>query len=794
MTARRAAATAALVAVPARLASLGFTSRHLVLFACVAGLLAGCWLPASTPAVALAAAVLAPARAVAAGTAVAVLAGAAFADLRRDAIDHGRIPAQAGHMVSGEAVVLERFRTRASGERVAPVRWRGGWAGGERLLVRVRGQSGDPAPGSIVALRGRMSELRPFEVLQRRRGALAAVDAFAVTATGRRRGGLAGALDGARLRAEAGLRRSLPDGEAALLRGMILGQDEAIAPDVRDDFQISGLAHILAVSGTNVMLLCTLALFAGMVAGVPLRWRLFGALALVLLYVPLAGGGPSIQRAGVMGAAGLVAALAGRRSQRWYALGLAAAVTLALNPYAAGEPGWQLSFAAVVGLLGLSPPLAERLRSRRWPRAAAEAAAMTVAATIATAPLLALHFERLSLVSVVANLVAAPVVAPLMWLGMLSAAAAQAWVALAVPFNLLNAGLVSFLAWLAHVSAAVPLAAVDVGAAPLAAAYALAGVCAWQRRRLRALVSPWVERLAAARRGHLQSAGPAPWMTVTLFLRTRPAVAASAFGVLALVVLSLVASGGPAPPRPGETVVSFLDVGQGDATLVQRDGASLLVDTGPPGGPVVHRLREAGVRRLDVLLITHAQADHEGAALEVIERFRPRLILNGGAGWPTRVQRGLPRAAVPAAGQTLRLGPLRLRILWPPRELMASPPEGDANDRAVVAHLRSGDFDLLLPADAESPVTAPLDLPRVEAMKVAHHGSEDEGLPRLLERLQPQVAAIEVGRGNSYGHPRPSTLAALKVVPRLYRTDRDGTIRLRVLRGRITTDSSGGWR
>ena len=118
---------------------------------------------------------------------------------------------------------------------------------------------------------------------------------------------------------------------------------------MREDFQRSGLAHLLAVSGQNVMLLALLVLAAGALLGAGLRARLLTALALIAVYVPLAGAGPSIQRAGVMGAAGLVAALAGRPASRWYALGLAAAVTLALNPRAAGEPGWQLSFAAVVG-------------------------------------------------------------------------------------------------------------------------------------------------------------------------------------------------------------------------------------------------------------------------------------------------------------------------------------------------------------------------------------------------------------------------------------------------------------
>ena len=235
-------------------------------------------------------------------------------------------------------------------------------------------------------------------------------------------------------------------------------------------------------------------------------------------------------------------------------------------------------------------------------------------------------------------------------------------------------------------------------------------------------------------------------------------------------------------------MISFLDIGQGDATLIQRDGASILFDTGPPDGPIVRRLREAGVQRLDALVLTHAQLDHEGAALAVMRAFRPRLLLDGGAGWPTAVRRALPvavresrtRAVAARAGQSIALAGLRLDVLWPPRPPPGWRPEGDPNDRAMVTLVRSGSFELLLPADAESNVTAPLRLPRVEALKVAHHGSADAGLPALLERLRPAVAAIEVGRHNSYGHPTPSTLAALRTVPQVVRTDRDGTVRLRV--------------
>ena len=630
-----------------------------------------------------------------------------------------------------------------------------------------------PPVGAVVAISGRIAPLGRYDAYQRRRGAHATLEVDRWRVTGAWRGGLPGALDGVRRRAESGLARGLAAPEAALLAGMVLGQDERLSEAVRTDFQRSGLAHLLAVSGQNVVLLALLVLGAGMVLGLPLRVRLGAALVLVALYVPLAGGGPSIQRAGVMGAAGLVAALAGRPSSRWYALGLAAALTLAVNPRASGEPGWQLSFAAVVGLLALVPRWREALRRARVPGPVADAIAVTAAATLATAPLMALHFEQVSLASLPANLVAAPAVAPVMWLGMGSIALAQIAPVLCEPLNVLNGSLLAYLEWIAHIAAQPPAAALPVrigGPAGLAASYA-AGAAA----------------LALAGRAW-RRAGP----------RRRRLALPAALGAAGLAALVLVATRErPVLPRPGELVVSFLDIGQGDATLLQRNGASLLVDTGPPGGPVLRRLAEAGVKRLDALLLTHAQADHEGMALEIIRAYRPRVVLDGGAGWPTPVRRGLPatrvRMLAAHAGQELTFGGVRLRLLWPPPPAPGWRPEGDPNARAVVALASAGAFDLLLTADAESEVTGGLDLPDVEALKVAHHGSDDPGLPALLARTRPEFAAIEVGSGNTYGHPTPSTLAALRAaVPQVVRTDRDGTVRLHVEGGAARVEGGPG--
>jgi competence protein ComEC len=361
-------------------------------------------------------------------------------------------------------------------------------------MVRVGSSTPWPqAPtGAVVQLRGRLRALGPFERHYARKGAHAAVTLELAAATGGRRGGPWRLVDAVRGRAERALSTALPARQAALLRGMVLGQDEALDERTRDEFRASGLAHILAASGQNVALLLALALPLLTLAGLRLRPRLAVALALIALYVPLAGAGPSIQRAGVMGAATTVAALAGRPASRWYALLLAAAATLLLNPRASGDPGWQLSFAAVVSIALATAPLSARLRRRRVPAPVADAVAIAFAATLGTAPLLAFHFEQFSAVSLPANLLAAPAIAPVMWLGMLAAAVGQLAPELATPLNALNLHLLAFVGAVARTTAGLPGATAAVripGEAALAGVYlVVAGVLALVRRPGRWLV------------------------------------------------------------------------------------------------------------------------------------------------------------------------------------------------------------------------------------------------------------------------------------------------------------------
>ena len=511
---RDAVRPGASAAVARALDELRARPRHLVLGALVAGMLAAPLAPRPVLLTAGAAAVLGGRRGLALAAAFAVLAGAIGAQARLAALDRTALPPLFGTTVTAPAVLLEQPRPArygatalaqlrgvrpaaelgASAPGPAGVDADGPPAGaGERVLLRIDSRvAWPPVPtGAIVALRGRLGPLGPFESYQRLRGAHAAISVAQAAPTGATRGGPWRLVDVVRRRAEAALSTGLPPAQAALLRGMALGEDEALDPVTRDDFRASGLSHLLAASGENVALLAALALPLLAWLGLGLRGRQLGVLGLIALYVPLAGGGPSIQRAGVMGAATTVAALAGRPASRWYALLLAAAVTLALNPRASADPGWQLSFAAVAAIALLAPGLRRRLRARRVPSRLAEAAAVSAAATLGTAPLIALHFSQLSLVSLPANLLAAPAVAPIMWLGMLAAAVGQLAPALALPLNVCNAFLLGYVGWVAHTAAGLPHANVHAGLggpAALAAVYAAiafaAGVARMLARRL----------------------------------------------------------------------------------------------------------------------------------------------------------------------------------------------------------------------------------------------------------------------------------------------------------------------
>jgi competence protein ComEC len=573
------------------------------------------------------------------------------------------------------------------------------------------------------------------------------------------RGGIAGLADRIHRRLGDSIAPGLTGERRAVLAGLVLGEEEDLSEELRDGFRASGLYHLLAVSGQNVAFVAGGVLLLAWLLGISRIVAEVGALAAIGAYVLAVGWQPSVVRAGVAGTLASLAWLASRASDRWYFLLLGAAVLMAWTPYSLLDPGFQLSFAAVGSIFVAVPRLGRELEGYPVPRVLAGIVAVSAACGLATAPILLFQFGEIPAYSIVSNALAAPAVAPCFGLALLTAALDHVLPQAAVAGAWVNGWLAAYIAGCARLVGGLPGAQVNSRPLLLAAALAIAALYTlhrlprWRRPGFLVLVGVSALMLAGWK---LQSAAP------------------------------------PAPPKGLRLTV--LDVGQGDSILLQVPEGAVLVDQGPPEAEVDDQLRRLGVRRVSLLVLTHPQRDHVGGAREVLEHLEVDRALDPGIPFENPDEAAALAAArerqVPItrarAGVVFRLGRLRLQLLWPDGP---GTPDADPNLRATVIVASYGKVDALLTADAESPVTVPLSPPRVEILKVAHHGSADDGLSRLLELTRPAVAVISCGRNNDYGHPAPSTVATLSALHdlELFRTDVDGRVVIETDGERIST-------
>ena len=405
----------------------------------------------------------------------------------------------------------------------------------------------------------------------RRRGEHVLLEAdFGDLAVVGRRGGLQGAVDRLRLASRAHLAAGVHSPVGDVLQGMVLGDDEGVDETLVEDFRRSGLLHIMAVSGENVVLLCTMWSFAFALLGMHRLLRTALLLPVVATYVLLTGASPSIVRAGVAGICGLLAILASRPSDGWLLWLAPAAWLLTVNPNNLFDVSFQLSFGAVVGLLVLARPLTRAVSFLPGPLP--EQVGVTTAASISTAPVSMLTFGSASLVSVPANVAGGFVLGPIMFLGMLSLLAGFVSEWLSAPLNVVAGLFIGFLLAVSHFFAGLP-----------GAVYEYQGVTLRTVLVVGLLAEAAVVAALAARAGG----------GLLVYVRDRrrwPPFAAATATLLAAALLLA-----PAPVRPPDRpTLTFLDVGEGAATLLQvPDGPTILVDTGPE--PLARTLREHGV-------------------------------------------------------------------------------------------------------------------------------------------------------------------------------------------------------
>jgi competence protein ComEC len=682
-----------------------------------------------------------------------LLAGWWWGSLRLDAFERSVLAAEIGRSATVTAVVAGPVRSSTFALRLpAEVRRFDERSLRERVLLELPlGRS--PPQGAVLELRATVTAPRGPEDGFDERGWLARRGVHVVLhghdwrIVGRR-GGIGGLSDRLRRHVARAIAPGLSGERHAVLAGIVLGEDEGLTGELRDDFKASGLYHLLAVSGQNITFLALGVLGLAWLLGIPRLAAEVAAIGAIAAYVLAVGWQPSVVRAGVAGGLASLAWLLSRPRDRWHFLALGAVVLLAWTPTSLLEPGFQLSFAAVGSIFLVVPRLRAALEGYPLPSWLREALAVSTACGAATAPILWLQFGSVPVYSLPANALVTLAIGPLLGIALLASLVAPVLPSVALALGWLNGWLAAYIAACARLIAGLPFAQVGSAAAVLLV-----------------LGTP-VALLGLHRLPH--------W-------RRPLAIATAAAALPALVAWQLLPDAHLPPPTGLR--ITFLDVAQGDAILLQVPEGAVLVDQGPPEADVAGQLRKLGLRRLAAVVLTHPQRDHIGGAEAVLRRLAvdrvldPRLAVSG------PFERGaLSEAsdrAVPVvetrAGDAFSLGRLRIRVLWPDGPGTAGE---DPNLLATVLLATYGEVDTLLTADAESDVTARLLSRHVEILKVAHHGSADAGLAAELRAWRPAVAVISCGRHNDYGHPTASTLATLRDSPglRLYRTDEDGRV------------------
>jgi competence protein ComEC len=570
------------------------------------------------------------------------------------------------------------------------------------------------------------------------------------------------------------LKRSLPEPESALARGILLGERASIPADLSDDLNRAGISHLIAISGENVAIVAGV-LVASLAWLIGRRPATAAAILLVLLYAVFVGASPSVLRAAVMATLMLGATLSGRPGSALGAVTLAAAVLVAWRPLVVDDVAFQLSFGATLGIILASQRLQRLIEPcLRWlpgPLAdlLAENLAITTSASLAVLPIIATSFGRLSLVSLPANLLAAPAFILALAGSLLAALAGVIDPHLGRLAGELAYLPLTYLVRLGRIAAGLPMASLELrgfGLAESIAAYILLGVLwLWLRSR------PAVEVEAPPVRP------------------LRPALVASG----AVVLVAMLVWYSALQPSPDRLRVTVLDVGQGDAILIQTPaGHNILVDGGPSGERIAQALGRAlpaSERRIDLMVLTHAQDDHVSGLVEVLQRYDVGAALAGPLegeiasyrAWRAELARTGVTLFTPRAGQQIDLGDgARIEVLWPEQTLLRGT-EDDFNNNSIVLRLVYNDVSFLLTGDlAADGEQALLDTPadlHATVLKVGHHGSDGSTTDAFLDAVDPALAVISVGAENTYGHPSPSTRLRLASVP-LLRTDENGDVRL----------------
>ena len=588
--------------------------------------------------------------------------------------------------------------------------------------------------------------------------------------------------------AQTTIEQLLPAPQSALLTGILLGNDNNIPPDLAEDFRITGMTHIIAISGFNIAIL--IAILVGIAdPWLPRKGAVLFAIVGITIYTILVGADASVVRAAIMGGIYLIAVRwLGRPNFALASLFLAAMIMTLIRPFTLWDVGFQLSFAATLSLMLFATPLtqwtekqllrtADRRTTKKIMGIITEAIIITVAAQILTLPLMIGYFQQLSLISLLANALILP-----------AQPAVMIWGGLATILGMISPVLGQFFGWvswlfltytieLVRIFASLPGAAVsvDVSWTAIIIFYFMIGAITFYTLQPEPKREIWMERI---RHNFSQ----------------RLALTFSA-----ITALLVVGWGGSQPD--GKLHIAFMNVGQGDATFIQTPtGRQILVDGGFYPSVLNEQLGQQMPfwdKSIDFVIATHPDADHVSALVNVFERYDVETLITDGEGFgESPIYDAVLLAAEengtiirPAlAGEVIEIADgVRLEVLHPGTELDTNA----RNENSVSMRLLYNDFSFLFTGDAEQEAeeTMLANGRNLNALvyKAGHHGSNSSSSANFLDAIQPQIIVVSAGKDNRFGHPHPDMLKRAQTIgATILRTDQLGTIQL-------TTDGKLMW-
>ena len=558
-----------------------------------------------------------------------------------------------------------------------------------------------------------------------------------------------------------GLRSLSGDGNAgALIPGMVLGDTSKQSAEFKNAMKRSGLTHLVAVSGANFALVSAFVLWMMQFLFSTMKYRLSATAISLMAFIALVRPSPSVLRAAAMAAVLLVAQGTKRGRDSLPALGFAMAAVVLADPWQARDAGFALSVLATAGLLLFAPVLVEKL-SEHMPEKLAQALAPPIAAIVFCSPIIVALSGYLAPMSVIANLLAAPFVAPITILGFIAALLSP----VVSPISTLLIWVIRIpaaaIALIAHWASGFPVLTLRTGRIGFAIV-AIFTVMLW-------ILKKWFKQIIA----------------------------------LTLIVIMTISFLQRWPG--GDWQVANCDIGQGDSMVINLGNhRGLVIDVGPDPVAEDKCLKALGIEEIPLMILSHFHADHVAGLPGAISHRKIGQLWVSVNAQPV-LESSMVHAALqsvevitPVRGMSAQLGLLTIKVLWPTLNdttFAEMPGEGSQiNNSSIATVITSDVFSIFAGGDLEPPVQQLLipDVGHVDIYKVCHHGSKYQNL-EFMTALHPALSIISVGAGNTYGHPAVQTLDALaRLGSEVVRTDIDGAIAVQAHNHRLSLRKAKG--